>query len=60
MEVYTHRLFSLASNFAKWKVELAILMKFAGFTGFFPNLLTCAEGHGNPCNAVLGVVPPTV
>jgi hypothetical protein len=27
---------------------------------FFFNLLTCAEGHENPCNAILGVAPPTV
>jgi len=27
---------------------------------FFFNLFTCAEGNGNPCNAVLGVAPPTV
>ena len=26
----------------------------------FYNLFSCAQGHGNPCNAILGVVPPTV
>jgi hypothetical protein len=26
----------------------------------FFNLFTCAEGHGNPCNEVLGVAPPAV
>ena len=31
-----------------------------GFTGFFFNLFTCAEGQGDPCNVVLGVAPPTV
>jgi len=39
---------------------LAVLKEFVGFTGFFFNLFTCAEGHGNPCNAVLGVAPPKV
>ncbi len=24
------------------------------------NLFTCAQGHGNPCNYLLGVPPPTV
>jgi hypothetical protein len=24
------------------------------------NLFTCAEGHGNPCNIILGIAPPTV
>jgi hypothetical protein len=26
----------------------------------FYNLFTCAQGHGNPCNSILGVAPPTV
>jgi hypothetical protein len=26
----------------------------------FYNLFTCAEGHGNPVNGVLGINPPTV
>jgi len=26
----------------------------------FNNLFGCAQGHGNPCNAILGVAPPTV
>ena len=26
----------------------------------FYNLFTCAQGHGNPCNYILGVTPPTV
>jgi hypothetical protein len=26
----------------------------------FYNLFTCADGHGNPCNAVLGIEPPSV
>jgi hypothetical protein len=26
----------------------------------FFNVFTCAEGHENPCNSVLGVAPPTV
>jgi hypothetical protein len=26
----------------------------------FYNLFTCAEGHGNPCNVILGIAPPTV
>jgi hypothetical protein len=26
----------------------------------FYNLFTCAEGHGNPCNVILGIAPLTV
>lgn len=26
----------------------------------FYNLFSCAEGHGNPCNAVLGIESPSV
>lgn len=26
----------------------------------FFNLFTCAHGHGNPCNTILGVAPPSV
>jgi hypothetical protein len=26
----------------------------------FYNLFSCAQGHGNPCNAILGVAPPTI
>ena len=26
----------------------------------FYNLFTCAQGHGNPCNVILGIAPPTV
>jgi hypothetical protein len=26
----------------------------------FYNLFTCAQGHGNPCNVILGVAPPSV
>jgi hypothetical protein len=26
----------------------------------FYNLFSCAQGHGNPCNAILGFAPPTV
>ncbi len=31
-----------------------------GSTTSFYNLCTCVQGHGNPCNVILGVVPPTV
>jgi hypothetical protein len=27
---------------------------------FLYNLFTCTQGHGNPCNHLLGVPPPTV
>jgi hypothetical protein len=26
----------------------------------FYNLFTCAQGHGNPCNVMFGIAPPTV
>jgi hypothetical protein len=56
-EIKTYGLLCNALNITKWPIKLAI---FKVTLVLFYNLFTCAQGHGNPCNYLLGVPPPTV
>jgi hypothetical protein len=57
---FTHRLLCNASNIAKQMIKLAFLKSLWDLQVLFCNLFTSAQGHGNPCNYILGVPPPTV